>query len=355
MNLNELCFQSPLSVGCVKQRHSAAVNQPMNSSIESLLSTHVADFLGRHHAIEHKIAVALSGGIDSMVLLDILHTLNLSKAAPSLVFEAIHVNHNISPNAQHWAAFCVAECEKRSLPITVESVTVDRNSGAGLEAAARAARYAALAKSSARFILTAQHQDDQAETVLHQLLRGTGLNGLAGMGESRALSTSQTLLRPLLKITRAQIESYAAGRDLQWIEDESNNDTRHTRNFLRHEVIPVIAARFPHYADSLARTAQHAAESAELNEALAMLDLQWNGRDAFADALDALPMARQCNALYYWLRWQNVALPSHAQLETWAGQIFRDAPESKPHQAGGHDFLICRKQGKLILKTDGAS
>ncbi len=327
----------------------------MKSAIEQQLTTHVADFLGRQNVSESGIAIALSGGVDSMALLDILHRINLSNAAPSLVFEAIHVNHNISPNAQHWADFCVAECEKRSVAITVESVAVDRNSGAGLEAAARAARYAALKKSSARFIVTAQHQDDQAETVLHQMLRGTGLNGLAGMGESRALSTSQTLLRPLLKITRAQIELYAAVRDLQWIEDESNNDTRYTRNFMRHEVIPIIAARFPHYADSLARTAQHAAESAELNEALAVIDLKWNGRDAFADALDALPMARRCNALYYWLRWQNVAQPTHAQLETWAGQIFRDAPESKPHQAGGHDFLICRKQGKLVLKANGAS
>ena len=134
----------------------------------------VADCLNGHGVDNSQCALALSGGIDSMVLLDILSKMNARNAAPSLPVQAIHVNHGISKNANHWAQFCVDECAKRGVSITVEVVNVDRQSGRGLEAAAREARYAALMKSDTEFILTAQHQTDQAETVLHQMLRGTG-------------------------------------------------------------------------------------------------------------------------------------------------------------------------------------
>lgn len=301
------------------------------------------------------MAVALSGGIDSMVLLDILYRLHNQSSPPSFELEAIHVNHGISPNAHRWEEFCKAECARRHIPITVEVVAVDRNSGVGLEAAAREARYAALIKIPASIILVAQHQDDQAETVLHQMLRGTGLNGLAAMGEARALSTTQTLLRPLLTIRREAIEAYAKVRALYWIEDESNTDTAYTRNYIRHTLMPVIAHRFPHYADSLARTAQHAAESAALNDALARIDLKWNGAEAFADTLDTLSSSRQVNALYHWLRWQNITSASRSQLQAWAAQLFRAAPDSKPHQAGGHNFVIRRQHDRLILTTQLAN
>ncbi len=329
----------------------------MTEPVEAVLENHVAAFLARHQAIAQpnapRMAVALSGGIDSMVLLDILYRLHSRNPPPSLgphfILTAIHVNHGISPNANNWAEFCQAECAQRHIPITVEVVTVDRNSGAGLEAAAREARYAALIKTDAAIILTAQHQDDQAETVLHQMLRGTGLNGLAAMGEARALSATQILLRPLLAVRREAIEAYATARALNWIEDESNTDTAYTRNYIRHTLMPVIVQRFPQYTDSLARTAQHAAESAALNDALARIDLKWSGVEAFADALDTLPRSRQVNALYHWLRWQNIHSASRAQLESWAAQLFRAAPDSKPHQAGGHDFVIRRQHDRLIL------
>ncbi len=285
-----------------------------------------------------------------MVLLDILSKLAIASPAPSLPFQAIHVNHGISKNAHAWAQFCIEECAKRHVPITVETVKVDRQSGTGLEAAARDSRYKALMKSEAKFILTAQHQTDQAETVLHQMLRGTGLLGLAGMGEARELRPGQMLLRPLLNVSRDDIEKYAKDNQLKSIEDESNDDTTYTRNYIRHEIVPVIAARFPHYADSLERIARHAHESAELNEALAKIDLKWNGEAAFADALDTLPLPRQINALYHWLRWQKVAPPSRDQLEAWASQLFRAPPEGKPHLAGGHDYVIRRRRNLLTCE-----
>jgi tRNA(Ile)-lysidine synthase len=306
--------------------------------------------LNRHGVENSQFALALSGGIDSMVLLEILSKRNASGSAPALPFQAIHVNHGISKNANAWAEFCKDECAKRNVPITIEVVNVDRQSGLGLEAAAREARYAALMKSDAEFILTAQHQTDQAETVLHQMLRGTGLQGLAGMGVARELKPGQTLLRPLLNVSREDIEKYAKENQLKWIEDESNDDTAYTRNFIRHEIVPVIAERFPRYAGSLERIARHAHESAELSEALAKIDLKLHGEDAFADALDALPLPRQINALYHWLRWQKVAPPSRDQLEAWASQLFRAPPEGKPHLAGGHDYVIRRKRNVLTCE-----
>lgn len=298
-----------------------------------------------------------------MVLLDVLSKRAISppkgglprSPAPSLPFQAIHINHGISKNANNWAQFCMDECAKRGVPITVEVVSVDRESGTGLEAAAREARYGALMKSDAEFILTAQHQTDQAETVLHQMLRGTGLQGLAGMGEARELRSGQMLLRPLLNVSREDIEKYAKEKKLKWIEDESNDDTTYTRNFIRHEIVPVIAQRFPNYAASLERIARHAYESAELNEALAKIDLKLHGEEAFADALDALPLPRQINALYHWLRWQKVAPPSRDQLEAWAAQLFRAPPESKPHLAGGHDYLIRRRRNLLTCEKKADS
>ncbi len=293
-----------------------------------------------------------------MVLLDVLskHSASSSKedlhgnATPSFALRAVHINHGISRSANDWAQFCVKECAKRMVPITVQTVNVDRQSGSGLEAAAREARYAALMESDAAFILTAQHQDDQAETVLHQMLRGTGLNGLAGMGEARELRAGQLLLRPLLNVSRDEIEKYAKENGVNWIKDESNDDTSYTRNYIRHEIVPVIATRFPQYATSLERIARHAHESAELNETLAEIDLKWNGGDAFADALDTLPLPRQINALYHWLRWQKVAPPSRDQLEAWSAQLFRAPREGKPHLAGGHEYVIRRKRNVLTCE-----
>ena len=138
--------------------------------------------------------------------------------------------------------------------------------------------------------------------------------------------------------------------------DESNDDTMFTRNFLRHEILPQLAVRFPHYRESLARAARHAADAGALTEALAKIDLGEidGGTPARAgvDAtlLDKLPRARQCNALYWWLRWCQVTPPSSAQLDEWARVIFRTSPTDRPHQAGGHDFLIVRRRDRLTLQ-----
>ena len=303
-------------------------------------------FFARHAVRGKRVAVALSGGLDSMVLLEVAHRL---KAAWTIELGAIHVHHGLSVNADAWADFCTKQCAARGVPLAITRVAVDRSAVVGIEAAAREQRYAALAASANDLILLAQHSDDQAETVLHQLLRGTGPSGLSAMGESRQLAPGISLLRPLLEFSRIDLEGCADAWGLEWIHDESNDDTRYTRNFIRHRLLPVIEERFPHYRESLARGARHAAETVELTEALAMIDLAWNGTEARADRLDHLPLLRQVNALYHWLRWQTAATPSREQLEEWARQLFREAPAGKPHQAGGHDYLIRRSRNTLQL------
>lgn len=295
--------------------------------------------------------MAFSGGVDSVVL---LHALASIAGDFSLQISAVHVHHGLSPHADDWRDFCGQICESFGLPLTVIPVEVDRQSGVGLEGAARSARYAAFERVHAPFLALAHHLDDQAETVLHQMLRGTGLKGLAGMGETRALKPGTTLIRPLLGVPRQAIDDYAHAHGLRWVEDESNADTAYTRNHLRHAVLPVLEQRFPHVRESLARVGRHAAEADEMLEALAKIDLAWDGTQAFASALDRLPMARQINALYYWLRWVDAPQPSRTQLESWAKQLFRVSPTDKPHLAGGHAHTIRRQGDRLIFVRIGA-
>ncbi|MBL8523081.1 MAG: tRNA lysidine(34) synthetase TilS [Betaproteobacteria bacterium] len=310
----------------------------------------VRDCLLRHGASGKRICAGLSGGRDSVVLLDLLHRL---RASMDLQLSAVHVHHGLSANADAWAAFCQQYCDRFAVPMQRINVQVDRNAGGGIEANARAARYAAFQSVDADFLAVAQHADDQAETVLHQLLRGTGWKGLAGMGEQRALNPGLQLIRPLLTVTREEIEQHADASGLDWIDDESNDDRAFTRNFIRHELIPPIAARFPHYRESLIRAGRHAAEADEMLAALAAIDLQWDGREATVDRLDALPPSRQVNALYHWLQWQDLGdavFPSQLQLTEWAQQLFRATPTDRPHQAGGHDFVIRRRKNRLSLE-----
>ena len=211
-----------------------------------------------------RVAVGLSGGIDSVVLLHILHGL-----APRLGCKllAVHVNHGLSPNAGDWQRFCSAFCLDLGVPFKAVKVKIKKQKF-GLEAAAREARRAALTKLGVDAIAFGHHLDDQAETVLFNLLRGTGLDGASGMPAVGALGRKQ-LLRPLLGVPREAIRAYAAEHHLGWIEDESNADETLTRNFIRRRVGPLLEERFPRWRENLARAARHFA-GAEL-DARAML------------------------------------------------------------------------------------
>lgn len=265
-----------------------------------------------------RLSVALSGGRDSVVLLDLAIA-----AAPhlGLVLGAIHIDHGLSPKAGSWAAFCVDLCRRRGVPCQVIRVRVDAQPGEGLEAAARRARYAAFSSCAADAIALAHHAGDQAETMLFRLMRGAGIDGAAGMPERRLLSRPEggplVLLRPLLDVSPAAIAAHAETRELEFVDDESNGDVRYSRNFLRHEILPVVDARFPGAGRRLAAAAGRFREAAGLLDALADLDLARCAGVRGLKLVDfrGFPPDRQRNLLRRWLRRFGVGLPSSAWLE----------------------------------------
>lgn len=201
----------------------------------------------RKRASGKKLAVALSGGVDSVTLLH-----QLRSRGP---VAAIHVHHGLSRNADRWAAFCRRLCKRLEVPLTVVKVEVVRR-GQGPEAAAREARYQAFSKADADCIALAHNLDDQAETVLMNLLRGAGRRGASGM-PARSRFKGKTLLRPLLDTPREEIEAYARRHRLAWVEDESNADESLTRNFVRRRIAPLLDQKYPQWRRSLARAARH--------------------------------------------------------------------------------------------------
>jgi tRNA(Ile)-lysidine synthase len=266
--------------------------------------------------------VAFSGGLDSTVLLHLLADLAQREALPPL--SAIHIHHGLQAAAEAWPAHCRRMCDRLGIALQVQAVEV--GPGASLERAAREARYAAFAAvlGDGEVLLSAQHRDDQAETLLFRLLRGAGVRGLAGMPQSRPLGMGQ-LLRPLLHCSRAELEAYAAEQRLSWVEDPSNADERFSRNYLRRRVMPVLAARWPQAAANMARSAVLLGESAQLLDELAQVDLAtalapspwtWLPLPSLALApLRTLGAARQRNVLRYWLR-ERTPMPD---VEHWAG------------------------------------
>ena len=253
-----------------------------------------------------RIAIAYSGGLDSTVLLDAA-----VRVAGASRCVALHVHHGLSANADAWVAH--AEADAARLGVAFESMRVDvpRDSGLGIEATARERRYAALDDMGERHgvaaLWLAQHADDQAETVLLQLLRGAGIAGLAAMAPRyRPDGLSIERVRPLLRLLRAQLERYAEQHALAWIDDESNGDTRYARNALRIDVLPALAVHFPGFRDALGRAAQHAAAAQRLLDDLAELDFAVAARDdgqaLSRDALIGFDDTRGANLLRFWMR-----------------------------------------------------
>ncbi|MGB4064616.1 MAG: tRNA lysidine(34) synthetase TilS [Azonexus sp.] len=295
------------------------------NSLSADLRKRVGAFLSTRLQPDARLWVGLSGGCDSVVLLHVLSNLGLGEIA------AIHVHHGLSPNADAWAAFCADYCEQLGIPLAIRHVAVDTSSGLGLEAAARAARYAAFAECTGDSLVLAQHRGDQAETVLFNLLRGTGLTGAAGMPVERRFGRLR-LLRPLLDISRAEIERYALDEGLAWVDDESNVDTSLTRNYLRHEALTTITQRFPSAEASLAQAASHFAEAAGLLDELAAHDWQLvaEGEAALMRPLRQLSLPRLKNLLRYRLRSLGWQVPVAARLEEFARQLQSAAPDRHP-------------------------
>ncbi len=298
------------------------------NSLPTDLFQRVGAFVAARIAPGATVHLGLSGGRDSIVLLDLLSRLPLAGR-----LAAIHVNHGLSPRADDWADFCRATCARLAVPLTVVPVVVDRSTGQGLEAAARAARYAAFADCAGPggTLLLAQHRGDQAETVLFNLLRGSGVAGAAGMRGERE-NHGLRLLRPLLGTARAEIDAYAPARGLAWIDDESNDDTRLSRNFLRHRILPELNERFPGAEAALVRAAGHFAEAGELLDALAEVDWQRvaDGDAARLPQLRELAPARLRNLLRWRLQQLGWQPPAANRLDEFVRQLLDAAPDRHP-------------------------
>ena len=287
--------------------------------------------------------VALSGGLDSSVLLAALARV---RARP---LRAIHVDHGLHPDAALWSAHSVALAARCGVACEVVRVNANAVRGESPEAAARVARYAALAGrlSPGEALLTAHHGDDQLETVLLQWLRGGGLRAVAGMRPVAPFADGWRV-RPLLGFTRIEVEDWARGQGLEWLEDPSNADPRFDRNFLRREVLPVLRSRWPAAARTVGRVAAQAAEALDLEATLAADDLAGLtvGDTLLLARLEHLPPSRQRLALRAWLRGRGIDPPPAATLESLRRDMLAAAPERIP-ETRWPGAVVRRYRGRL--------
>lgn len=275
-----------------------------------------------HHA---SILAGFSGGLDSTVLLYLLKQQHAS-------LRAIHVHHGLHPDADDWAMHCQRVCDALAVPLCIVRVNVDCNSGMGLEAAAREARYAVFAEAlgNNEILALAHHQGDQAETFLLRALRGAGVDGLAAMREWRAFARGW-LWRPLLNTSREQLQAQAQHAGLHWIDDPSNADTGFDRNFLRNQVLPMLHARWPHAAAAFTRSAALSADAAQLlraEDSKALTAITVDAHTLRVAGLLQLAPSRRARVLRHWISvLQLPPLPGMgiAQIETELLPARRDA------------------------------
>ncbi len=270
---------------------------------------------------EERAWVGLSGGVDSVVLLTVLARL---RGRLSFELRAVHVNHGLHPRSGDWQRQCGELCRVLDVPLESRRVRVEPRPGESLEAVARDARYAVFEEllGQGGLLLLAHHEDDQAETFLLQALRGAGVRGLASM-PGQAVFSGGTLARPLLGFSREELKAWAEAEHLSWVEDPSNADTGFDRNYLRHEVMPLLKQRWPGAAATLSRGARLAAEADGLLQGMAAEDYARAGGGVTLplEFLVSLPEARQRNLLRFWLHQRGLPLPAAQKLDELLRQL----------------------------------
>ena len=293
---------------------------------------------------DKKIVVALSGGIDSVVL---LHYLN--NHYPNQV-RVIHCNHHISDLSNEWQDFSKKLCEKLNLNINILDLDIPQSNN--LEEAARVKRYESLKASIHKdeVICTAQHQNDQAETLLIQLIRGSGSRGLSAMPKLKTFGDG-LLYRPFIDIKQSEIKDYAIENHLDWVEDDSNNDEKFTRNFLRHNILPQLEKLYPHVHKNIARASKHQSELSKISDDLAILDIESQGllrnNRLQSDLLKKMEEYRLKNVLRYHLSQLNFRSPSEKVLEQMI-QLVRAKEDSVPVVSWSH-YEVRRYQDELYF------
>ena len=281
------------------------------------------------------VCVALSGGVDSVVL---LHGLAAAAKEFGLALSALHVNHRLSPSAYRWERNCRTLCRRLRIRLIVRRVKIPTRRKQGLESAARVARYEALSGARADYLALAHQLDDQAETVLMNLLRGAGLRGAAGMPEAGPLPLHEDkalrAIRPLLAVPREASVAYAIAHRLHWDEDESNADETLARNWVRRSVGPLLAGRYPRWREGLARAAMHFGEAEGLLAAGVPERLS-------AGMLRAAPKAKAKLMLREFLRGGGARAPDARRLDEMLRQVLESAPDATPELV--HDGKVLRR------------
>jgi len=299
------------------------------------------------------VCVAFSGGRDSTVL---LHALARLCDERRFILRAVHINHGIQLAAGDWAEHCVATAGRLAVPCEALSVTVRNDRGKGLEAEAREARYAALRQvlGAGEWLLTAHHAEDQLETVLLHLFRGSGVSGLAGIPRDTAFGPGR-LRRPLLDVAAGSLAAYAAGyllpEGLSWLTDPMNADADYDRGFVRHAVAPILRQRFPAAASAIGRTAALAAEAAALLDELARADARAavEANRVSLAAIEHVGPARQRNLVRVLARDRGWATPPERRLREGLAQLLAAAPGRQPVLAwGGHEIRRFRDHLYLL-------
>lgn len=293
-----------------------------------------------------RLFVGYSGGLDSTVLLHILT--KTPTLAPKLL--AVHINHGLSPNALSWQQHCQQFCSELGISLIVKKIEFARQ--ANIEEAARKARYKAFATlvTPGDALILGHHLDDQGETLLLQLFRGAGIDGLAAMAACKEFCGGH-LLRPLLQHNRQDLEDYARAYQLKWIEDESNQDSAYTRNFLRHQVFPLLRKRWPAIANNLVRTSSHCQQAQANLDALAKIDcpsLEQISTRLDLQPLEALPRERLANILRVWLKFNKLKIPATVIFNRLFTEVIQASPSSQPLVAW-KDGCIRRYQQSLYL------
>lgn len=296
----------------------------------------------------HRLFVGYSGGLDSTVLLHALST--HAKLQSKLI--AIHVNHGLSPHALQWEAHCQKFCDSLNIPLIIKKI--HDLQGGNREETARNARYQIFENLMANedCLLLGHHQNDQAETVLLHLLRGTGVDGLAGMPEVKPFAKGE-LVRPLLSQPRSALSAYANLAQLPWVEDESNENTQFSRNFIRHAVLPLLISRWPQTIKNLSSMAKHC-QQAQLNlKDLALLDCQnlfQSKQKLGIRGLTHLGKARLTNVLREWLKVNQIKRPPVSTFNRIIEELINGKPDANSEVAWGEHRIKCYKENLYLLQ-----
>ncbi len=310
----------------------------------------LAEFLNTQPDLT-QLTVAYSGGLDSHVLLHLVA--GLAELHPDIATRALHINHRLQIQSDDWAVHAEAVANQLNVPLTVVPVEVDASHADGPEAAARLARYAAFSDhlQPGEHMLLAQHADDQAETFLLQALRGSGPDGLASIPKKRTFALGY-MSRPLLSCTREQLQAYALAHELEYIHDPSNDDTRFDRNYLRHEIMPLLKARWPAANRTLTRSANRCSAASQTLLGLAQEDLRQVRLRGVAQLsvseIKTLPRERAYNVLRLWVRQSGLRMPRLQDL----AEVYRQLVTSRSDSQGivnVRDYEFRRHKDRLYL------